>query len=89
MGFLLSNEMQLFILEIHDSPLGIYLDEQSIYKNERSFFKAMAFLQSHEIINRVKIPVLNKTRVYLTAKGKMFALLFETMRDQETGKLNL
>ena len=80
---MLSNKMQHIILEIYETPLGIYTNEQTLYKHDRSFYRAVAYLDKHELLNRIKIPVMNKTRIILTAKGEMFGLLLKTIRDKD------
>lgn len=76
---MLSHENQLLLLQIHSQPFGIYMTEQQIYKHRRAFYRAVKYLEESGFIEKIHIPVMNKTRICLTAKGKMLAFLIEPL----------
>lgn len=78
---MLSHDMQKLILQIHKSPFGIYSKDQNIYKHQRSFYRALAYLKKKELIESVHIPVVDETRIVLKAKGKMLGLILEEIEE--------
>ena len=80
---MLSSDMQRLIVAIHKSPFGIYMTDQKVYGHQRAFYRAVAYLEKYHIVEKVYIPVMNKTRLMLKANGKMLAMLIEQMVDDQ------
>ena len=76
---MLSHKQQLLILQIYKQPFGIYMTEQKIYNNQRAFYRAVKALEEHEFIEKVYIPIINKTRITLCLKGELVAFAVSPM----------
>jgi len=78
----LSHLNQKLILEIHGSPFGIYMSEQKIYSHQRAFYHAVKYLEKCDLVEKIYIPVMNKTRLCLTAQGKMLGFILEGIKEK-------
>ena len=76
---MLSHKQQLLILQISKQPFGIYMTDQKIYKHQRAFYRAIKPLEKYEILEKVYIPIINKTRLTLCLKGELVAFAIEPM----------
>ena len=83
--YMLSHLNQRLLLEIHFSPFGIYLDEWKglkLYSHQRAFYHAVTYLEKCGLLEKIYIPVMNRTRLVLTGEGKMLGFLLEGIKER-------
>lgn len=71
---MLSRTADKLVLDIHASPFGLYLNEINL--PERTKYKTIKTLEEEGLAERVDLrPFLKNTRLILTMKGKVYAVI--------------
>jgi hypothetical protein len=84
---MLSADMQRLLVAVHKQPFGIYMSDQKIYGHQRAFYRAVSYLEKYRMVDKVYIPVLNRTRLTLSPYGQMIAMLITQMVEDSDIKV--